>query len=242
MFRKLLLRLVHPHSYSSESYVKYLKSIGIEIGDGTYFFDSPNTSIDIQRPHLIKIGNNVKIASGVKILAHDYCRSTVFQATRKYVPDYGFTSIGDNSFLGLNSIYLMGAQLGRNCIVGAGSIVTSVYPDNSVIAGSPAKLICTVSDLAARKDLKAAESAVDYAINFFIRFKRWPTVREMSNSFCWLYLPHSIKTLEEYPDLFQLHGINNNLLINQFLKSDPTWNSFSDFISYCSLRLEDKGK
>ena len=52
-------------------------------------------------------------------------------------------SIGNNVFLGVNAIVLMGAHIGNNSIVGAGSVVTGKFGDNSVIAGNPAKIIRT---------------------------------------------------------------------------------------------------
>lgn len=53
----------------------------------------------------------------------------------------GVTSIGDGTFLGYRVSVLPGVQLGNHCIVGAHSVVTHSFPDYSMIAGSPAKLI-----------------------------------------------------------------------------------------------------
>ena len=50
-------------------------------------------------------------------------------------------TIGDDCFIGMNSIILKGANLGNNVIVGAGSVVHGTWPDNCVIAGNPAKLV-----------------------------------------------------------------------------------------------------
>ena len=55
--------------------------------------------------------------------------------------------VGDNSLIGMGAILLNGATIGNNCIVGAGALVTQnkVFPDNSLILGSPAKLIRELS-------------------------------------------------------------------------------------------------
>jgi carbonic anhydrase/acetyltransferase-like protein (isoleucine patch superfamily) len=56
--------------------------------------------------------------------------------------------IGDNSLVGIKSVLLNRVRLGRNCIVGANSLVTEgkQFPDNTLIMGSPAKVVREVSD------------------------------------------------------------------------------------------------
>jgi carbonic anhydrase/acetyltransferase-like protein (isoleucine patch superfamily) len=51
--------------------------------------------------------------------------------------------VGDGSLVGIQAVILNGARIGRNCLVGAGSLVTEgkVFPDNSLIMGSPAKVV-----------------------------------------------------------------------------------------------------
>lgn len=49
--------------------------------------------------------------------------------------------IGDGCFIGMNSIILKGTEIGKNCVVGAGSVVSGKWEDNSIIGGNPARFI-----------------------------------------------------------------------------------------------------
>ena len=73
-------------------------------------------------------------------------------------------TVGDNSLVGIQAVVMNGARIGRNCIVGAGALVTEgkVFPDNSLIVGSPAKAVRTLDDEAVAR-LKA--SAAHYVHN-----------------------------------------------------------------------------
>jgi acetyltransferase-like isoleucine patch superfamily enzyme len=54
---------------------------------------------------------------------------------------FGKIKIGNNVFIGINAIILPGVTIGNNVIIGAGSLVNSDIPDNSVVAGIPARII-----------------------------------------------------------------------------------------------------
>jgi acetyltransferase-like isoleucine patch superfamily enzyme len=54
----------------SRHYISYLRRLGIEIGEDTIIYSPKTTTIDVTRPHLIEIGNNVRITGGVVILTH----------------------------------------------------------------------------------------------------------------------------------------------------------------------------
>ena len=56
-------------------------------------------------------------------------------------------TVGDESLIGIGAIVLNGAKIGKNCLVGAGSLVTEgkEFPDGSMIMGSPAKVVRSLS-------------------------------------------------------------------------------------------------
>ena len=59
--------------------------------------------------------------------------------------------IGDNCFVGARCILLPGLKIGNNCIVGAGSVLTGSFPNDSIIAGNPAKIIANTKTWALKK-------------------------------------------------------------------------------------------
>ena len=77
-------------------------------------------------------------------------------------------TVGDNSLIGIQAVVLNKARIGRNCIVGAGSVVTEgkEFPDNSLILGSPAKVVRTLDDAAAARLRQSAEHYVENGRRF----------------------------------------------------------------------------
>lgn len=74
-------------------------------------------------------------------------------------------SIGEGSLIGIGSIILNGARIGRNCVIGASSLITEgkEIPDNSLVMGSPGKVVRTLSDEQARA---MAAGAMHYVHNW----------------------------------------------------------------------------
>lgn len=71
-------------------------------------------------------------------------------------------TIGDNSLIGMGATILNGAKIGKNCLVGANALVTEgkEFPDNSLIVGSPARVVRTLDEKAADGIRKSAEKYV----------------------------------------------------------------------------------
>ncbi|MGL5151655.1 MAG: acyltransferase [Clostridium sp.] len=97
----------------------------------------------------ITIGDNTLIGGNVKIIDNDFHPIEV-EARIKDDKDMIKSKeviIGKNCFIGCNAIILKGTKLGDNCVVGAGSVVSGVFEENTVIAGNPAiKLRSKVED------------------------------------------------------------------------------------------------
>ncbi|MEZ2127261.1 MULTISPECIES: gamma carbonic anhydrase family protein [unclassified Sinorhizobium] len=71
-------------------------------------------------------------------------------------------TIGDNSLVGMGATILNGAKIGKNCLVGANALITEgkTFPDNSLIVGSPARVVRTLEDAAVEGLRRSAEKYV----------------------------------------------------------------------------------
>ena len=132
-YLKLLLKFLAYIILPSNLYLKYL---GVKIGKNCRIYVRDFGS----EPWLIKIGNNVTITSGVKILTHD---GSTWLMNDKKGRRYLFRKIeiGDNVFIGVNSILMPGVKIEKDVIIAAGSIVTKSVPKGSIVAGNPAVII-----------------------------------------------------------------------------------------------------
>ena len=90
----------------------------------------------IQARNGIKLGNNVRIGPGVGRISAGHDLDDYDQHTR--TPPI---RIGNNVWIGMNSVILPGVTIGDNVAIGAGSIVTSDIPSNSIAVGNPCKVI-----------------------------------------------------------------------------------------------------
>jgi carbonic anhydrase/acetyltransferase-like protein (isoleucine patch superfamily) len=119
----------------------------ITIGENSNIQDGSVLHTDAGVP--LTIGKNVTV--GHKVMLHG-------------------CTIGDNTLIGINAVVLNHAKIGKNCIIGANALITErqEIPDNSLVVGSPAKVVKMVSEGQA---MMLQMSALHYVENF----KRYQT-------------------------------------------------------------------
>lgn len=127
--------------------VQVAKENGMIIEDGVTVMGGCNFGSE---PYLITLHRNCRISGNVTFINHDGGTWAFRNHWDKYkdVIKYGRIEIGEETFIGSGSIIMPGVKIGRNCVVGAGSVVTHDVPDETVVAGVPARRICSVLEYA----------------------------------------------------------------------------------------------
>lgn len=216
----------------------YLQNKDLKVGKKTFFFDAETTFVDVQRPWMLEIGNYCKIGRGTIILQHDYSRSVLRRYYGQILCEAGKTVIGDNVFIGMNSIILMGSHIGNNVIIGAGSVVKGNIPDNVVAAGNPAKIVCTLEEYYKKRVHEQLNEAYLCVKEYIEHYDKYPTVKEMG-AFFHLYMKRDIGELEKEGVFLDWHGDEKEEIVGAFVNTEPLFQSYKDFLKYCSERIKN---
>ena len=143
--------------YTTEKLIR----MGMKVGN--HFERLNGVILDPCHCWLIEIGENVTLAPRVHILCHDASTKNFLGYTK-----IGRVTIGNNVFIGAETVIMPGVTIGNNVIIGANSTVTHDVSDGVVVAGSPAKVISTLDNYLT-KEKKRMESALCYDEKYTLR-------------------------------------------------------------------------
>lgn len=125
---------------------KFARHVGVNCGINLHVYGPVSWGSE---PWIITLGDNVHITGNCKFIAHDG-GTLIF---RDKIPDLEITkpiSVGNNVYIGEDSLILPGVNIGSNVVIGARSVVTKDIPDNSVACGVPARVIKTIDEYLAK--------------------------------------------------------------------------------------------
>ena len=133
--------------YCRFSKTRFLRHKGVRIGEKcTIITKIQNFGTE---PYLVKLGDNVTITHGVIFITHDGGTRLFrdeFPEMNPYGNVFGTIELGNNVFVGINSLLLPGSKISDNTLVGAGTIVKGNFEPGVVIAGNPGRVICGIDD------------------------------------------------------------------------------------------------
>lgn len=180
---------------SSASFIRYLRKKGVEIGSGTVIRQR-TCRIDLTRPSLITIGNNVLINDNFTLLTHDFVSGVFKNSGRQFLNSSGKVTIGNNVRFGQNVMILKNVTIGDNCFIGAGSIVNRDIPSNSIAVGNPCRVVSSLEAYYQKRLLLCEREAFEYARSIVERYKRIPRPSDFWEEF---HLFVSGNEIEKYP-------------------------------------------
>jgi acetyltransferase-like isoleucine patch superfamily enzyme len=136
---------------STEATIARLRAQGATIGEGCLIYSTTFSS----EPYLVTLGNRVAVSGGVKFLPHDGA-VWLLRQRRPHAQVFGRIVVEDDCYIGENALLLPGTRIGRGSVVAAGAVVKGRFPENSVIAGNPARAVGRASLLAELMDQSPA--------------------------------------------------------------------------------------
>lgn len=226
---RLFEGIYHHLTKGTKYFPEFLTYKGIKLGKRIWWGDMKTISIDYSRPSLVEIGDDVRINTGFTLMTHDASNMVLRRLFNDFVPSSGKVKIGNNVYFGRWCTVLKGVEIGDNCIIGYGSVVTRSIPANSVAIGRPAKVLCSIEDYYNKRKERCIEEALDYARSIQERFGRKPEVNEF---------------FEEFPLFLKGDELNDQLPIREQLRDSyvyykknnvPVFDGFDDFLKHAGV-------
>mgnify|MGYP000429394757 FL=1 len=197
---------------------------------GNGFFAPQNVCIDVTRPWLISIGNNVQITSGVTILTHGYDWAVVKGVYGEILGSSGEVRIGNNVFIGMNSTILKGAKIGNNVIIGANSLVNKDIPDNVVVAGNPAVVVSSLEEYYNKRKKKQIDEAKELVRVYRQRYNREVDEKAL-HEFFFLFEDGKKELHPVFQNMMKLVG-NEKESYEKLSLNIPSFKNMQDFLNH----------
>lgn len=135
IFRAIAFKLRYVF-YSPQKWARY---IGVNIGEDNLMGKAHWSS----EPYLITVGNHCQLTS-CRIFTHG--GGQVVRHLDPLFDAFGKVVIGDYVYIGSNALIMPGVSIGDHVLVAAGSVVTKSVPSGVVVAGNPARVLCTIDE------------------------------------------------------------------------------------------------
>ena len=179
-------------------------------------------------PTICKDYSELLLNDNFTIMTHDFGTFVFRNLYHDFVPSSGKVSIGNNVYIGRDVTILKGVSIGDNCIIGLGSIVTKDIPDNSVVCGVPAKVVCSIDEYYSKRKRKSIQESIEYGKALKKYLGHIPNITYFTEEWALFFRKEDF---DKYPEM---HGVIDwRLKKNQadFWKNHkPIYNGFEEFI------------
>jgi acetyltransferase-like isoleucine patch superfamily enzyme len=137
MFKRLFIYFIKIIGILMKKRVWFARYLGVKIGKDCriYITEWPT------EPFLISIGDRVTVTAGCKFITHDGAGSIVKDSNGNRCNYFAPIKIGNDVFIGINSIILPGVEVCPNTVIAAGSVVSRSITVPGVYAGVPARFV-----------------------------------------------------------------------------------------------------
>lgn len=132
----------------------YNRYANLKIGEGTVYC---NENLDGICPQLIEIGKDCVFSPKSIVLTHD---ASLVPTTGKYI--FLPVHIGNRVFVGFGAVIMPGVVVGDDVVIGSNAVVTKDISSGSVVAGVPAKFICSTQELIKKRKDKLQPAIFDW--------------------------------------------------------------------------------
>lgn len=122
----------------------FARALGVHVGSNCRLLGISRATFGSE-PYLVSLGNRVTVTAEVRFITHDG-GVWIFRQEWPEAELVAGIAIGDDVFIGARALILPGVRVGSNTVIGAGSVVTREVPSGQVVAGVPARAICTTAD------------------------------------------------------------------------------------------------
>ena len=200
---------------SSSNFVTYLRRGGVKVGENVKFRYPKHTVIDMNRPSLIEIGNNVDINDNFTIMTHDFGTYVLRNLYHDFVASSGRVKIGNNIYFGRDVTILKGVTIGDNCIIGLGSIVTRDIPSNSVATGVPCRVVCGIEEYYQKRRKLQVKEAIELGVSIIENLNRQPVITDFKEEWV-LFLTEP--EMEKYPEILPQVNLRIGNIKEEFFK------------------------
>lgn len=231
IINKVKLHLAHG---GEKEFIKYLRGKGVTIGEKCHFGEPKTITIDLTRPYLIEIGDNVRMNKGFTLLTHDFTTSTLQNVYKEFIPSSGKVKIGNNVYFAQKCTVLKGVTIGNNCIIGYGSLVTKDIPDNSVVAGSPARIICTIEEYYKKRKKASLIEAFKLIKEFEDKYHREPGIEDFNEEYFFFISGNEANNYPNLPIKRKLSTMDGNYEIWEKNYKAP-YKSIEEFLDAAHL-------